>query len=320
MTATGYVAVVAGAGVLAALLSVVALLGSLGALLLSYLTPLPLFVAGLMLGAPAAQIAVGTMAIVLIPTMGWPVALAFVVVIGAPVAWVVQRALTPVDDGAGGRMWMPAGPLLAGLVGYAAGILTAAWFAALAAGAPGGAAELLALAIGRVMEVTGGEAPSTEELRRRFLLMPALAAVSWVVMIVTNGALAQGLLARFGRNLRPGPDIAAIEAPRWAAPFLAVSAVVAAFAPPDGLGALGMNVGLVLLVPFLFLGLAVVHTLARRTGSPHLVLGLVYASCLILTLPAVAVVAIGLVEPVLRLRRRFGGAGGGPPAGGQGEV
>ena len=44
---------------------------------------------------------------------------------------------------------------------------------------------------------------------------PGAAATSWILMIVVNCAIAQQLLTRAGKNLRPKPDYRATEAPVW---------------------------------------------------------------------------------------------------------
>jgi len=47
------------------------------------------------------------------------------------------------------------------------------------------------------------------------LVIPGMIAASWMIMLVANAALAQGLLARFGANWRPSPDLAGLDLPLW---------------------------------------------------------------------------------------------------------
>ena len=45
------------------------------------------------------------------------------------------------------------------------------------------------------------------------MVIPGIVAASWMIMLVANGALAQGVLARFGANWRPSPDLAGLGLP-----------------------------------------------------------------------------------------------------------
>ncbi len=56
----------------------------------------------------------------------------------------------------------------------------------------------------------GGPGPSAmAEFVAAYL--PALVITSWLNMVAVNATLAQGLLTRLGRNLRPAPRLAAFE-------------------------------------------------------------------------------------------------------------
>ena len=68
---------------------------------------------------------------------------------------------------------------------------------------------------------------------------------------------------------------------------------------------------MILLVPFFYLGLAVVHTFARDSRYRGWMLIATYGSMLILGWPVVLVAMLGLFEQGLGLRRRIAGN---PPA------
>jgi hypothetical protein len=212
----------------------------------------------------------------------------------------VQRALLWRSD-EGGRVWYyPAGRLamwLAGL-GVAAVAAAALWFADRPGGLPGAAQELIAASLGRSFELS-------EEAQRRIAgWFPGFAALSWLLMVTLNGVLAQGALARFGWNRRPSPDIAELELPRWAPAALA-AAILAALAAPGMLGDVGVNVWPALALPFVFVGLAVVHALARRFAARGPMLMAFYVVLIVFGWPIPLVAALGFLEQWLGLRQRF---------------
>jgi hypothetical protein len=93
---------------------------------------------------------------------------------------------------------------------------------------------------------------------------------------------------------------------------MALVAAALAWAIADGaLGFIGRNAAVILLVPFLFLGLAVVHAFARASRFRSWLLVSAYGSMLVLGWPVLLVAILGLFEQGLGLRRRIAG---GPPA------
>jgi hypothetical protein len=137
--------------------------------------------------------------------------------------------------------------------------------------------------------------------------MSALGGMLWIVV---NGTLAQSLLVRFARNMRPTPDYAALELPAWLGPALAADAALAALVPGT-VGLVAQNLLFVLALPYFLLGLAVIHTLARRLATRGMVLVLVYGLLIFMGWAALMVAALGLLEQWGQLRRRFGPAGPG---------
>jgi hypothetical protein len=61
------------------------------------------------------------------------------------------------------------------------------------------------------------------------MIIPGVVAASWMVTTVANAALAQGVLARFGANWRPSPDMAALGLPIWVTAALGLAAAAAIF-------------------------------------------------------------------------------------------
>src|SRR5205814_10480157 len=134
-------------------------------------------------------------------------------------------------------------------------------------------------------------------------LIPGVAAASWMVMAVINGALAQGLLARFGLAWRPSPDLAQLGLPRWLTAALGLAA--AATLVGGTWRFLGINLIIALSVPFCLGGLAVLHAAVRRLPHPVSALIAFYTLAAMFGWPLLAAMLLGLFEAWLGLRRRL---------------
>ncbi len=127
-------------------------------------------------------------------------------------------------------------------------------------GIQGALHDLLGPALGRKLD---GNAPEHEELLDlAAVILPGIVAISWMVMTLTNGSLAQGVLARFGASWRPSPDLAALALPMWIPILLAFAAGATILGGTSRL--LGINVMIVLAVPFCLAGLGG----AAHPGAP----------------------------------------------------
>ena len=153
--------------------------------------------------------------------------------------------------------------------GVAGAWLTGLGLVALAAavlflGGPGGIEtilrETLAPVIDRFVDESGSSREALTDLLA--LVTPGAIAASWMVMTASNAILAQGVLARFGTAWRPSPDLAALTLPMWLSGLLAAAAMLAI--PGGAARFFGVNMLIVLSVPFCLAGLAVLHSAARR--------------------------------------------------------
>jgi hypothetical protein len=302
-------------GLVAALLYLSVLTGSLGALILVYLVQLPLFAAGLSLGTKAALFAGGTATLVTGLTSGTLSGLLFFLVEALPAMLLVGQALRwrPDEGGdeSGAVAWCPPDRLVLWLIGIGAVALVAAslWLSFTPDGFRGAVRGFLA---GQLDELLGAAAssdgPAKQKARSDLIealsaFFPALAAGSWLVMTTINGVLAQGALARFGLALRPAPDIAALMLPRWPAALLA-GALLIAFVGTGDLAYLAGNLVPVLAIPYFFAGLAVLHAVARRYAGRVFILVPAYLT-LLLGWPVLLVAACGMIDQWFGLRQRF---------------
>ncbi len=295
------------AGVASAGLYLAVGLGSFGALILAYLAQLPLFAIGLGAGFNAAVVASFIGLAIIAFTLPIAAAGLFALTTAAPVLVLTNRALQSRAAGDGATEWYP--------VGYLVAILNALALILLAAGAlilsgrdggmTGAGRELLAEMVRGFARGPGGADGAADMIVNSPVasLLPAMVLISWQFMVVVNGLLAQGVLARFGANIRPGESFAELYLPRWLTVVLA-AAVLAALLPGQ-VGGFGRNATIVALVPFFLLGLSVIHAVSKRWPGRGFVLLGVYLMLIAAAWPAAIVAAIGVFEPWTQLRARF---------------
>lgn len=280
-----------------------------GTVILAYLAQFPLFAAGLGLGVTAslAACAAGFASAALLS--GLLGGVIYALFNGAPALLVTRQALLARATPDGGVEWYPPGLLVAWLTGLGAALFVAA--AILFSGTEGGLEAFVRDGVGELARQLGdgrdtaGLAGALEVVAP---VVPGIAVASWMVMVAVNGALAQGALARFGRNLRPSPDIAALRLPPWMPPALGGAALLA-WIGDGGLAFVGQNMVVILAVPFFFAGLGVVHALVRRFEGGPLALAVFYVFLLMLQWPVVLVTGLGLVDHWAGFRARWRRAG-----------
>jgi hypothetical protein len=303
-------AIAAAAGAASAAFYAALLSGAFGALILAYLAQLPLFVVGLWLGFAGAAIA-GLAAMVALAVAGGLIfALVYAVANAAPVVAVSFAAQLNRTGPDGNTEWYPPGHIIGLLLGTA---MTAFLLMnLLLAGEAGGAENVVRGFVDSALSQLvppGSTAPENmaafASLIARFF--PGVIAGSWIVMVIANAVLAQGLLARFGRNLRPSPSMAQIELPSWVTGATVIAAI-GSFMPGIS-GFIGGNLVLMSMLAYAFAGLAVVHALTARSSNRTVALVATYTFLFIFGWPLIIVALVGAAEPWLNLRRRFGGTG-----------
>ena len=309
-----------GAGASSALLFASMLSGSVAAVALFYLSPLPILIAAMgwshWAGLVAALIAAAGLL-----TLGIYPAIAFLVSAGLPAWWLGYLALLARPAGPAGELeWYPVGRLVL-------------WAAALAA-----LMVLIALAqfgsdltsmqdtlhrafermLRARMRIPAGETltvPGVSDpewlVETMVAVLPPAATVVAAVTQIFNLWLAARIVQTSGRLTRPWPDLAAMRFPPVTAVALA-AAVGASFLP----GVVGFAAALPaasLLLAYAVLGFAVMHGLTRHLPSRAIVLGGVYAAVAILGWPVLLMTLLGLLDSAFDLRARVA-AMRGPPA------
>jgi hypothetical protein len=266
------------------------------------MTQLPLFVAGLWLGAGAAALAGLSGLLVLLAAGDLLGAAVFAALNAAPVVLLVRQALLARRRDDGVLVWYPSG-------------LLAVWLTALALLGLAAALLLLGGPQGLQSALEGVVAEALDRLAERplanrdqiaealALVIPGIVAASWMIMTIGNGVLAQGLLARFKANWRPSPDLAGLALPLWVPVALGLAAAATAFGGPFGF--VGINAMIALSVPLCLAGLAVLHVAVRRLPNPAMALIGFYTLAGLFGWPFLAIAVLGLLENWLGLRRRL---------------
>jgi hypothetical protein len=209
-------------------------------LVLLGLAPLPLFIGGLSTGALTC-LAGGLAGAVIVTLVLGPVFGGFYLAgLCVPVAIIVRQALQT-DKGGDLLLWLT-GLGIAGLLELI-GYLT--FF-------QGG----LIATIGAQFDLE----PSAAAMAAR--ITPGLVVAVWMTMVALCGIGA-------GWVVRPLADLRGIHLPLWIGPILMVAGLAGAVIRYGAAGVICLNTAIVLIVPFAFLGLAIIHAQAgkRRDGA-----------------------------------------------------
>lgn len=262
----------------------------LGAILF-WFAPLPLGLAGLGFGLPSFLIAlVVAGAALLLDSISLVPAAVYLGAFGVPALLLLSTALRGLAGG-GGHLALSLPLTLLGL--WPAALLLLA--AVLVTGPEGGLEQWLRSAVALGLNRVG--VPESDGMVTQIVRLQAAVMAMWLaIVLVGNAAISQWLLRRQGLALAPATRWSTARLPRWYPALPALAALAWLLADPaDAL--LPLSLGLVLSVPLILQGLAVMHTRLRPAKARAPILVLVYAMLLVFSLPgAVILVALGLVD------------------------
>lgn len=304
-----------GAGVLSAASALAFLTRAPGSLIIVYLASLPLFMAGLAIGPRAIGIA-AVAGFITAGLFGGAVVAGIYGLMQTLPAWLlVKQSLLRRPTGRGGQTeWYPVGDIVCWLALLAAALLLVV---ALTTSGERGFQAIIADNLDHLLAAMAphlGDGQRTRAVGAMAPLFPGAVGASWLLMSVVNAALAQTILVRMQRNLRPSPAYAETTLPQWMSWPLVAAAAMSLVGSGD-FQYLGRNLAMVLAVPFFFVGLGVIHTLARRLAYKGLILISLYLVLVLSGWAMVAVAALGVVEQWFGVRDRLAGPpAGGPPA------
>lgn len=312
-----------GAGAAAALLFASLTSGAWLSVLLFYLAPLPIMIAGLGWSHWSALIAALSGAVAVGLFFGGLFFFTFLIAAGLPAWWLCYLALLarPIGnaaatggDNSAGLEWYPPGRLVIWAAVLAATIVV------LAIPMFGTDAESFRASLGdhlkQMMQIEGGDASANAGRFDRLVgslvvAIPPAAAVLATITSLVNLWLAARVVKFSGLLKRPWPNFSAMTFPRSVAAVLAV-AIVLSFVG----GLIGIVAGVLaagLLIAYGVLGFAVLHALTIGLKNRPLVLGGVYASVIVFSWPVLALCLLGLGDTAFDLRGRAGRKRGAPP-------
>ena len=283
-----------GAGAAAALLFASVASGSIAAVVLFYLAPLPIAIAALGWGHLSGLIAAAVATTVIALLSGIFFIAVPVIAFGAWWLSYLTLLARPAGNGGGGALeWYPIGRL----------VLWAALLGTLvvAAAVPnfGTDQESLQAALRKTYERILRDQALIDIL---VVAVPPAAAVFSTITNLFNLWLAARIVRISGRLARPWPDLAALSLPPLSAGLLA--AAIAGSFLPDLVGVLFGAFAASLLMAFAVLGFAVLHAITRGMGSRAIVLAGVYGLTIVFGWPVVAMSLLGLAEIILNIRGR----------------
>jgi hypothetical protein len=283
-----------GAGAAAALLFASVVSGSLAAVFLFYLAPLPIMIAALGSSHLAGLIAAASATAVVAVLSG--VFLIAVPVIAFGAWWLGYLAMLarPATNGGGDVLeWYPVGRLV--LWTAVIGTLI------VAAAVPnfGMDQESLQAALRKTYERILRDQALIDVL---VVAVPPAAAIFSTITSAFNLWLAARVVKISGRLKRPWPDLAALALPPSTSALLA--AAIAGSFLPDLAGVLSGVFAASLLMAFAILGFAVLHAITRGMRARVIMLTGLYAAAAVFGWPVLAVALLGLAESILNIRSR----------------
>jgi hypothetical protein len=316
----------AGLGLVAAVVFASATTGPLFVrFLLMFITPLPIALAGLGWGWPAAVLAGGAGGLLIALISSPEVAAAFALTQAVPMAVLtylaqLSRPLPQAtglsadanDDPLPALEWYPAGRLVV-WAATMAGLIALAVVLAL-----GGDLEVLRQTLGEFIKSTvAANLPTAEgqlQLSEAEIaslaeiaisVLPAASAMSWMASFLFNLWLAGHVTRASGQLRRPWPDLAAVTYPTGTPLAFGAMLLATQLTGYAGLAASAFAGGL--FAAYLMLGLAILHYTTRGQPWRPFALWALYGALFVVNIWFGIVIAmLGLAESVLQLRARSG--------------
>ncbi len=272
--------------------------GSLFRMLLLGLAPLPLFVSGLSSGWLSCLTAGLTGAALVTVVLGSTSGALYLAAAAVPIAILVWQSLRRVETRNGETVWYKGGPLLLWLAGLGvAGVLAVIGYFAREGG--------LVAAIAERFELS----PFAAAMAAR--IAPGMIMALWTAVIAVDGVVAEWLVARSGWAIREPIDIRRLNLPLWIGPVLMVAGLAGAALREGTIGIICLSSAIVLVVPFAFLGLALLHALTGKIKNGRSLVVVIYVVLLgspavlgwrALLIFALLLAGLGSVDQMLDLR------------------
>jgi len=304
----GFVAAVLAGGLSAALLLIA--LNHVGKPLFSigYFTILPLYLIGLGVGTLASVVAAAAGMIALVTTQPASMAFSYIAIIGLPAIGLTALALRyriGVDQKA---HWYPEGYLLTAITLFpsAAFLAGVAFYSTYKGGLLALTTETLIAGADQFAAQFPPDQIEAFHLMMGIIakIMPMLAASIWILVTVITIGGAQQILQKQKWNLRDGFSITALHMPTWLIYAVAATGLVGVLSPAP-FDYIGLNLSLILGLPFFFVGLAVFHSFAATFRRSWIPLFVFYALLTVLPMMLLVVAGLGIIDQWADFRQRF---------------
>ncbi|MCP4936871.1 MAG: DUF2232 domain-containing protein [bacterium] len=318
MTKNPYIAGLA-AGCVAALLYLSLATGSGMGLLLFYLAPLPGFIAGFGWGVRAAGVAALAGTGLILASLGFTPAIAYGVSLAVPSVIITNFASLYRLSGDPSQQqeepeqrqieWYPVGNLML-IVALYGGLL--AMMTVLLLGTSYEAyldkvGSQLDLIISKAIEA-GFFKKLKPEVMGQYksvvqAILPASTAVLWCLLAYINMWIAAHIVRLSEKLSRPWPDLSRIEF-SYKSSFALIGLFFLSFSMPGIGGLILSGFAGAMMIAFLLMGLAVLHYLTRPYPARGLILFGTYITIFFIGWGAIFVIILGVVEPLVQIRRR----------------
>lgn len=274
------------------------------ALIFMPFAPLPIAAIGLSFGMGQAIITAVLAAVMTAIILSPPLAIVFAITFLAPTVLLVRQALLSRQDAEGRFIFYPLQQLILltlGMTGIGAVLLF------FISGGAEGLPQSFANAIQQAPEVREALVQvygisSQEEMLWIANAMLVSAFASWPLLLLGNMQLAQALLVRTKRNLRPQENYDRLQLPIWLVAPLAVFMGGAALLSgwPASLSA---ALAAMIMAAYFLLGLAIIHAISRHWNGRVWFLAGLYFLIFVMAWVIVPISLLGLFESRLNLRR-----------------
>jgi hypothetical protein len=294
-----------GAGLVSSLLSLAAAGSGLG-LLLAYFALLPILLIGLSQDRRAAIFAIlfGMFGVVLLSNIYQ--GLLYSISIALPAWLIISTSLTSKIKNNISSLEVPIGEILSRLA-FLGGILLII-SAIIFSDKPDNLSQSIEVLLYKLIQNNHPDLNITENHRLLVTgtvpLFPTIVFSSWLLMIIISTMVAQAILIKAKVNLRPVFQYSKIKAPEWIY-WTFVTSGIFTLIGPDNFEYISRNLTAIFLIPFLFIGLGVIHTVARTFSSPTIVLIPLYFFIVISSWSTIIAVLIGFFERWTDFRQKF---------------
>lgn len=289
--------------------------GALFSILLWFLAPVPLMVAGIGWGSMTAAIGGIAAASALGLLFGMGYLAIFVVTVGLPTWWLSHVALLGRQSDAPVSMtapqpateWYPIGRLLLWISVFAI-IATAARLSILGTDSETILSTMTQLSKQFLLVLQSSRGESLGDIDRMAeglaRLSPSMLAILAMITLTLNVWLAGRITLTSGRLKRPWPDFHSLALPSMTLVGLCVA--IALVFVGGIVGIFAQIAVATLLIAYALTGFATLHALTVAMRSRTLVLSLIYAMVLILGWPIFVAACLGLADAFFGFRQRLG--------------